>query len=135
MPWPSPTTTGYAPGLLALREGPLLEAGVQSLPLAPEVLIVGATVCDHPRRAGLALHPGARLEVPTIAVTDRPLLASGAWPPDEPGSAPLVSKTNSSGAGFAPDAQCGLSRFTRMAHRPQDSRLRRPVGHEKVADA
>ena len=77
---------GYAPGFLALREGPLLEAAVRSLPLVPEVLLVDATGRDHPRRAGLALHLGARLDVPSIGVTDRPLLASGAWPPDEPGA-------------------------------------------------
>ena len=62
------------------------EAAVRSLPSVPEVLLVDTTGRDHPRRAGLALHLGARLDVPSIGVTDRPLLASGAWPPDEPGT-------------------------------------------------
>ena len=45
--------------------------------------MVNATGRDHPRRAGLALHLGAMLELPTVGVTTRPLLAQGAWPVDE----------------------------------------------------
>lgn len=77
---------GYEPGLLALREGPLLEAAVRALPEMPEVLIVNATGRDHPRWAGLALHLGARLDVPSVGVTTRPLVAEGAWPADERGA-------------------------------------------------
>jgi deoxyribonuclease V len=70
----------YAAGLLALREGPVLEAVVRALDTAPDVLLVDATGRDHPRRAGLALHLGAVLDLPTAGVTHRPLLAEGAWP-------------------------------------------------------
>jgi deoxyribonuclease V len=81
----------YVPGLLALREGPLLEAAVRALPARPEVLFVNATGRDHPRRAGLAVHLGARLDLPTVGVTSRPLVASGALPPDVRGArSPLV---------------------------------------------
>jgi deoxyribonuclease V len=72
----------YEPGLLALREGPLLEAALRSLPAAPDLLVVNATGRDHPRRAGLALHLGARFGLPSIGVTNRPLLATGASPED-----------------------------------------------------
>jgi deoxyribonuclease V len=77
----------YAPGLLALREGPLLEAAVRALVQIPELLLVNATGRDHPRRAGVALHLGALLDVPTVGVTHRTLLAVGSWPPDEAGAA------------------------------------------------
>jgi deoxyribonuclease V len=70
----------YEPGLLALREGPVLEAALRALPLPPDVLVVNATGRDHPRRAGLSLHLGARLGVPSIGVTNRPLQASGPLP-------------------------------------------------------
>jgi deoxyribonuclease V len=81
----------YRPSLLALREGPALEAAVQELEQAPDVLLVDATGRDHPRRAGLALHLGAVLDLPTVGVTHRPLLADGAWPADEAGArSPLV---------------------------------------------
>jgi len=81
----------YEPGLLALREGPLLEAAVRALANPPDVLLVDATGRDHPRRAGLALHLGAVLDVPTIGVTHRPLVAEGAWSADERGAcSPLL---------------------------------------------
>jgi deoxyribonuclease V len=76
----------YEPGLLALREGPALEAVVRALPERPAVLIVNATGRDHPRRAGLALHLGAVLDLPAIGVTHRPLAATGEWPADERGA-------------------------------------------------
>jgi deoxyribonuclease V len=81
----------YLPGLLALREGPVLEAAVRALAVAPDVLLVDATGRDHPRRAGLALQLGAILELPTVGVTHRPLLAEGAWPDDTRGArSPLL---------------------------------------------
>ncbi len=81
----------YRPALLALRQGPLLAAAVHALPARPEVLLVNATGRDHPRRAGLALHLGAVLDLPTVGVTDRPLLAEGGWPDDAAGAAaPLL---------------------------------------------
>jgi deoxyribonuclease V len=70
------TAAGYAPGLLALRAGPLLERAVAGLAVRPDVLLVDATGRDHPRRAGLALHLGAVLDLPTVGVTDRPLVAT-----------------------------------------------------------
>jgi deoxyribonuclease V len=59
----------YEPGLLALREGALLEAAFLALPEPADVLLVSATGQDHPRRAGLALHLGAVLGIPTIGAT------------------------------------------------------------------
>lgn len=66
----------YQPGLLALREGELLERAVRALGTDPDLVLVDATGRDHPRRAGLALHLGAALDLPSIGVTDRPLLAA-----------------------------------------------------------
>jgi deoxyribonuclease V len=81
----------YLPGLLALREGRLLEHAVRQLRQRPDVLLVNASGRDHPRRAGLAVHLGAVCDVPTIGVTDRPLLAVAAEPGQSRGAAsPLV---------------------------------------------
>ena len=81
----------YRPTMLALREGPLLEQAVRALPIIPEVLMVNATGRDHPRRAGLALHLGAVLGLPTVGVTTRPLVAQGPWPVDQrTATAPLL---------------------------------------------
>ncbi len=57
----------------------------------PDVLIADATGRDHPRRAGLAVHLGAVLGIPTIGVTHRTLEAEGEWPEAERGAhAPLM---------------------------------------------
>ncbi|MBD0293283.1 MAG: endonuclease V [Jiangellaceae bacterium] len=81
----------YEAGLLALRIGPVLERVVGGLPDRPDVLLVDATGKDHPRRAGLALHLGAVLDLPTVGVTHRPLLAHGQPPRDRRGAtSPLV---------------------------------------------
>jgi deoxyribonuclease V len=82
----------YRPGYLALREGPLLEAAVRQVTAPFDVLLVNATGRDHPRGAGLALHLGAVLDVPTVGVTDRPLIAryDGEPAPDRGSSVQLV---------------------------------------------
>lgn len=70
----------YIAGYLALREGPLLERVVRELIPPLDVVLVDATGLDHPRRAGLAVHLGAVLDLPTVGVTDRPLLAVASEP-------------------------------------------------------
>jgi deoxyribonuclease V len=81
----------YRAGLLAMREGALLEQAVSSLRTRPDVLLVDATGRDHPRRAGLALHLGWALDLPTVGVTHRPLVALGHDPAGERGTrAPVV---------------------------------------------
>lgn len=81
----------YEPGLLALREGPLLEAAVRALEERPDVLLVNASGRDHPRACGLALQLGAILDLPSLGVTDRPLLADGPQPGSDRGAtAPLM---------------------------------------------
>lgn len=76
----------YTPGLLALRMGPLLEQAVRGLAVRPDVVLLDASGRDHPRGAGLALHLGAVLDLPTVGVTHRPLLAKGEWPGDHRGA-------------------------------------------------
>jgi deoxyribonuclease V len=81
----------YARGLLALREGRALEVAIRRLRQRPDVLLVNATGADHPRRAGLALHLGAACGLPTVGVTDRPLVATGPDPgPERGAAAPLA---------------------------------------------
>ncbi len=70
----------YHPGYLALSVGPILADVVQALSIKPEVIIVNAGGRDHERGAGLALHLGAALDVPTVGVTDRPIVGSSTSP-------------------------------------------------------
>lgn len=76
----------YIPGDLALREGPLRAQAAGALPRRPDVLVVDAAGWDHPRSAGLALHLGAVLDLPSVGVTDRPLVAMGGEPDDRRGA-------------------------------------------------
>jgi deoxyribonuclease V len=81
----------YRPGLLALREGPVLAAAVSALHHTPDVLLVDASGADHPRRAGLAVHLGWALDLPTVGITRRPLRARGPDPDPTRGAwAPLT---------------------------------------------
>jgi deoxyribonuclease V len=99
----------YEPGLLALREGPPLEAAVRALPELPDVVIANASGRDHPRGAGLALHLGAVLRLPSVGVTDRPLVASGAEPgPERHATSPLLLE----------DAEVARALRTRVGARP-----------------
>jgi deoxyribonuclease V len=133
----------YEPGLLALREGPLLERVVRRLS-ASDVLLVDATGRDHPRRAGFALHLGAVLGVATVGITSRPLIAHGSWPDTERGaSSPLLLDTEivgywlrsragarpiavHAGWGTDPDAALRIAMWSlRRARTPQPIRLAR----------
>jgi deoxyribonuclease V len=89
-------------GLLALREGPLFEAAVRALPEQPDALLVDATGRDHPRRAGVALHLGVVLDLPTVAsllatgcvrARGRPLAVHAAWRTDAETAAEFVLST------------------------------------------
>ncbi len=68
------------PGLLAGRDGAILAEALAALETVPELVVVDASGLDHPRRAGLAVHLGAAIGLPTVGVTRRPLVASGRLP-------------------------------------------------------
>jgi deoxyribonuclease V len=142
----------YEPGLLALREGPLLEAAVRALPERPAVLIVNASGRDHPHGAGLALHLGAALDLPSVGVTDRPLLAHGPPPgPERGATSPLllggraVARSLRTRAGARPivvhpgwrtDLQTAVAvvtRATRRARTPEPLRRARKAAREARA--
>lgn len=76
----------YVPGYLAWREGPILAAALADLDPRPELVLVDASGLDHPRGAGMALHLGAVMGLPTVGVTRRPLVATGDRPPLQRGA-------------------------------------------------
>jgi len=76
----------YQPGLLALSAGPLFEEVVRSLSPRPDVVLVNAAGHDHPRGAGLAIQLGAALDMPTVGITDRPIIAVATEPWHKRGS-------------------------------------------------
>lgn len=90
----APAGARFVAGRLALREGPTLEAVVRGLAVQPDVLLVAAAGHDHPRRAGLALHLGAVLDLPTVGVTDEPLRATGGAPAPARGAVAALTLGN-----------------------------------------
>ena len=130
----------YEPGLLALREGPLLEAALRALPEMPEVVMANASGRDHPRRAGLALHLGAVLGLPSVGVTDRPLLGlrlDGEEVAREvetrAGARPVIVHS-----GWRTDLDCAVSVVlgaTRRARTPEPLRRARRAARRARAEA
>lgn len=108
------TAASYQAGLLALRAGPLLAEAVARLQRPPDVLLVNATGRDHPRGAGLALHVGAALELPTVGVTNRPMAAAEAVA--NPSGAGATRTLRLDGCDVATLAQSGPGRRGVWAH-------------------
>lgn len=74
----------YVPGLLAMREGPMMLDALQGLIRVagrPDLVMVDATGRDHPRRCGLAVHLGWALGLPSVGVTHRLLTDRHQDPP------------------------------------------------------
>jgi deoxyribonuclease V len=132
----------YEPGLLALREGALLEEALRALEEEADVALVDATGRDHPHHAGLATHLGAVLDLPTVGVTHRPLLAEGAWPADERGeTSPLVLDSECVGHWVrTPPGNPSTLGSRGLADNPRDghrggARAHRQVAHARAASA
>ncbi|MCS7118221.1 MAG: endonuclease V [Thaumarchaeota archaeon] len=69
----------YVPGLLYLREGPLVVEFVRGLRGEFSVLVVNGHGVAHPRRAGLASVVGLLLSVPTVGVAGSLLVGEARW--------------------------------------------------------
>ena len=67
-------TFPYVPGLLSIREGPVLIKTFQRLRVKPDVMIFDGQGIAHPRRMGLASHMGLWLDLPSIGCAKAPLL-------------------------------------------------------------
>jgi len=77
----------YIPGLLALRELPLILAALERLEGEPQLLLAEGHGLAHPRRFGIACHLGLWLERPVVGCAKSLLLgnhgplaeAQGSW--------------------------------------------------------
>jgi deoxyribonuclease V len=61
-----PTPFPYVPGLLAFREGPVLQEAFAQLQTEPDALMFDGMGRAHPRRLGIACHLGLWLQKPTL---------------------------------------------------------------------
>lgn len=81
-----PITIPYIPGLLAFREGPLVEAALRQIQSEPDVLLFDGQGIAHPRGLGIAAHVGVLLDRPTVGVGKTRLYGQAEEPDLEPGS-------------------------------------------------
>lgn len=58
----------YIPGLLFMREAPLMTAAAEGLSRRPDIILVDGHGIAHPRRAGLAVFVGLTLDIPSLGV-------------------------------------------------------------------
>jgi len=61
-----PLVFPYVPGLLSIREIPVLLDAFDGLSVRPDVVLADGHGIAHPRRIGLASHLGLELDLPTI---------------------------------------------------------------------
>ena len=83
-------TFPYLSGYFAFREGPALIGAVLALGQRPDLLFVDGHGTAHPRRAGIAVHVGLLLGIPSVGVAKRPLGGGMLLPGPARGSAAPV---------------------------------------------
>ena len=76
-----PLTFPYIPGLLSVREGPLVMKALAMLPKPPDLLMFDGQGIAHPRRFGIASHIGLLVNRPSIGCAKKRLVGSH----EEPG--------------------------------------------------
>ncbi len=72
-------TYDYIPGLLYIREAPLLLGALNKLSVKPDLLLIDGHGLAHPRRAGLASIIGLLTDIPSIGIAKRLLTGNVIW--------------------------------------------------------
>lgn len=81
----------YIPGLLAFREGPVVEDAMRKLTVQPDLLMFDGQGYAHPRRMGLACHMGLYLDRPSVGCAKSRLVGRYADPgPNAGDRSPLI---------------------------------------------
>ncbi|MEJ2381526.1 MAG: endonuclease V [Gammaproteobacteria bacterium] len=81
-----PCAFPYRPGLLSIRETPLLLDARGRLRDTPQLIVCGGHGCAHLRRFGLACHLGVLTGLPTVGAAKKRLIGHDGPPPDRRGA-------------------------------------------------
>lgn len=87
-----PISFPYRSTFLSFREGPAIVNAYERLRAKPDILFIDGAGINHPRRAGLAAHIGAALDVPTIGITKRILCGTSIEPVNVGETSALIYK-------------------------------------------
>ena len=94
-----PVQFPYVPGLLSFREVPVVLKALESLTIAPDLLLVDGQGIAHPRRFGIACHLGVLCDLPAIGVGKTRLTGTFQEPAQQKGKwSPLYDKDETIGA-------------------------------------
>jgi len=92
-------TFPYVPGLLSIREGPVILDAMEALSVRPDLCIFDGQGRAHPRRLGIACHIGLITDIPAIGCGKSRLCGHHEEPDPAKGShVPLVDKDETVGA-------------------------------------
>lgn len=80
----------YIPGLLYLREGPIILKTFQEIKIQPDIIILDGQGIAHPRRFGLASYIGLCLNIPAIGCAKSSLYGSYEEPGKKKGSRSIL---------------------------------------------
>jgi deoxyribonuclease V len=70
----SDVNSEYKPGLLALRELPIIMETWKKLKIDPDIIMIDGHGFLHPRRCGLATHISFFVDKPTIGIAKKPFI-------------------------------------------------------------
>ena len=81
-----PISFPYVPGLLSLREGPVVLEALEKLKSTPDLLMIDGQGIAHPRRFGIASHIGLLTDIPSVGCAKTRLLGAYQEPQPDRGS-------------------------------------------------
>jgi deoxyribonuclease V len=84
----------YIPGLLVLREGPVIEECFKNVANVPDLVFFDGHGYSHPRRLGLASHMGLLLDLPSIGCAKSNLCGDYEEPDKKEGSFSFIFHNN-----------------------------------------
>lgn len=105
-------TYDYVPGLLYIREAPLLLGALNKLSVKPDLLLIDGHGLAHPRCAGLASIIGLLTDIPSIGIAKRSLTGNVRWDNEKIGRIEVAGEC----VGIAYKTRKGKTMYASIGH-------------------